>query len=222
MNVSDAMARRMSVRAFTPQVPPAATVRRLLEAAARAPSGGNLQPWHVHALTGAPLAELLALVAAAPPQAEPEYQVYPPSLWEPYRSRRFQNGEQLYSTLDIAREDKPARLRQMAKNAQFFGAPVGIFLSLEQRMGPPQWADLGCYLQSLMLLAVEAGLATCPQEFWAVCSEPVKAYLGLDDAQTLFAGVALGYADESAAINQMRTPRAPFDEYAQMRGFNVG
>lgn len=222
MNVSDAIARRMSVRAFTPQVPPAATVRRLLEAAARAPSGGNLQPWRVHALTGTPLAELLALVVAAPPQAEPEYQVYPPSLWEPYRLRRFQNGEQLYATLDIAREDKPARLRQMAKNAQFFGAPVGIFLSLDRRMGPPQWADLGCYLQSLMLLAVEAGLATCPQEYWAVCSEPVKAYLGLDDGQTLFAGIALGYADERAAINQMRTPRAPFAEYAQMRGFAVG
>lgn len=218
MKVSDAIARRMSVRAFLPEAPPAATVRGILEAAARAPSGGNLQPWRVHALTGAPLAELLARVAAAPAQA-PEYAVYPPSLWEPYRTRRFENGEQLYASLGIPREDKAARLRQMSRNAQFFGAPVGIFLSIDQRMGPPQWADLGCYLQNVLLLAVEAGLATCPQEYWAFCSEPVKAFLGLPADGTLFAGIALGYADEAAPINQMRTPRAPFDEVVQMRGF---
>ncbi len=221
MKVTDAIARRMSVRAFLPKAPTAAAVRTMLETAARAPSGGNLQPWRVHALTGEPLTELLAMVAAAPLQEAPEYEVYPPSLWEPYRSRRFQNGEQLYATLGIPREDKPARLRQMAKNAQFFGAPVGVFISIDRRMGPPQWADLGCYLQNLMLLAVEAGLATCPQEYWAFWSEPVKTFLGLEADQTLFAGMALGYADESAAINGMRTPRAPFEEIAEMRGFSA-
>lgn len=219
MNVSDAIATRRSVRAFRPDAPPAAMVHAILEGAARAPSGGNLQPWCVHALAGAPLAQLLAHVAASPPQAAPEYAVYPPDLWEPYRSRRFDNGEQLYATINIPREDKPARLRQMAKNAQFFGAPVGIFLSIDQRMGPPQWADLGCYLQNVMLLAVEQGLATCPQEYWAFCSVPIKAFLGLADEQTLFAGIALGYEDEHAPINSLRSERAPFEEFAQMRGF---
>ncbi len=219
MKVSEAIAKRMSVRAFEARMPPAATVRAILEAAARAPSGGNLQPWRVHALTGAPLAELLAHVAASAPQPEPEYAIYPPSLWEPYRTRRFENGEQLYSTLAIARENKAARLRQMAKNAQFFGAPVGIFLSIDRRMGPPQWSDLGCYLQNVLLLALEAGLATCPQDYWAFCSKPVKAFLGLSPEHTLFAGIALGYADEQAPINQMRTERAPFEEIVEMRGF---
>lgn len=220
MKVSQALRQRMSVRAFLPDVPPAATVRAILEDAARAPSGGNLQPWRVHALTGEPLARLLAAVAAAPPQPEPEHPVYPPNLWEPYRSRRFENGEQLYATLGIPREDKPARLHQMARNAQFFGAPVGIFLTMDGRMGPPQWSDLGGYLQSVMLLAVEHGLATCPQGYWAFCSGAVKAALGLEHGQTLFAGIALGYADTGAPINQMRTPRAPFAEFAQMRGFS--
>lgn len=219
MKVTDAITRRMSVRAFRPEAPPAATVRGILETAARAPSGGNLQPWRVHALTGTPLAELLAKVAAAPLQAKPEYAVYPPNLWEPYRTRRFENGEQLYATLGIPREDKSARLQQMAKNARFFGAPVGIFLSIDRDMGAPQWADLGCYLQSVMLLAVEQGLGTCPQEFWAFCSEPVKAFLGLGARQTLFAGIALGYADELAPINQIRTPRAPLEEFVELRGF---
>ena len=220
MKVSDAIAARQSVRAFRAEVPPTALVRAILEQAARAPSGGNLQPWRVHALTGVPLAELLAKVAAGPPQAAPEYAVYPPDLWEPYRSRRFANAEQLYSSIDIPRSDKPARLRQMAKNAQFFGAPVGIFLSIDRGMGAPQWSDLGGYLQSVMLLAVEQGLATCAQEYWAFCSEPVKAFLGLTADEMLFAGIALGYADEQAPINQWRSDRAPFDEFSQMRGFS--
>lgn len=219
MRVSDAIAARRSVRAFLARPVPGAVVRSLLEQAARAPSGGNLQPWRVHALTGAPLAELLASVAASPAQSEPEYAVYPPELWEPYRSRRFANAEQLYASLDIPRSDKPARLRQMAKNAQFFGAPVGIFISIDRAMGAPQWSDLGGYLQSVMLLAVEEGLATCPQEYWAFCSEPVKAFLGLSAEQTLFAGIALGYADDTAPINQWQSERAPFEEFAQMRGF---
>lgn len=219
MNVSEAVQRRMSVRAFKPDTPPAAVVRAILEGAARAPSGGNLQPWHVHALAGEPLAQLLRAVEDAPLQEEPEYAVYPPDLWEPYRTRRFRNAEQLYASIGIPREDKAARLRQMAKNATFFGAPVGIFLSVDRRMGPPQWADLGIYLQTVMLLAVEQGLDTCPQEFWAFRSEPVRRFLGLPPERLLFAGIALGWRDEDAPINQWRTERDPFETWAEMRGF---
>lgn len=219
MDVSEAVQRRASIRAFKPDVPPAAMVRAILEGAARAPSGGNLQPWHVHALTGEPLAQLLHAVEIAPLQEEPEYAVYPPDLWEPYRTRRFRNAEQLYASLGIPREDKAARLRQMAKNASFFGAPVGIFLSVDRRMGPPQWADLGIYLQTVMLLAVEQGLDTCPQEFWAFRSQPVARFLELPPGRMLFAGIALGWRDESAPINQWRTERDPFDTWAELRGF---
>src|SRR3990167_5849268 len=141
MNVSEAVQRRMSIRAFKPDVPPAAVVRPIGGGAPRPPWGGNLQPWHAHARGGEPLAQLLHAVQSAPLQEEPEYAVYPPDLWEPYRTRRFRNAEQLYASIGIPREDKAARLRQMAKNASFFGAPAGIFLSVDRRMGPPQWAD---------------------------------------------------------------------------------
>ena len=104
-------------------------------------------------------------------------------------------------------------------NASFFGAPVGIFLSVDRRMGPPQWADLGIYLQTVMLLAVEQGLDTCPQEFWAFRSQPVARFLELPPERMLFAGIALGWRDESAPINQWRTERDPFDTWAEMRGF---
>ena len=114
MDVSEAVQRRMSVRAFKPEAPSAAVVRAILEGAARAPSGGNLQPWHVHALTGEPLTQLLRAVESAPLQEEPEYAVYPPDLWEPYRTRRFRNAEQLYASIGIPREDKMARLQWFA------------------------------------------------------------------------------------------------------------
>src|SRR4029450_10692608 len=116
MNVSEAIEQRVSIRAFRPDPVPGTLVAEILERAARAPSGGNLQPWRVYALTGQPLAEFKALVAANPMGETPEYDVYPPNLWDPFRTRRFQNGEDLYATIGIPREGKPARLRQRARN----------------------------------------------------------------------------------------------------------
>ena len=122
MDVSEAIARRISIRAFRPDPVPGEVVAEILARAAQAPSGGNLQPWRVYGLAGEPLAEFKALVAANPFGEDPEYDVYPPNLWEPFRTRRFQNGEDLYATIGIPREDRPARLRQLAKNGEFFGA----------------------------------------------------------------------------------------------------
>src|SRR3984885_4714283 len=126
MDVSEAVARRMSVRAFLDTPVEAALVRDILDAAKGAPSGGNLQPWRVYALPGAPLNKIKAIFAASPMEA-PQYEVYPPNLWEPFRTRRFVCGEDLYRAIGIPREDRPARLRQLANNVNFFGAPVGLF-----------------------------------------------------------------------------------------------
>ncbi len=223
MNVSDAVNRRISVRAFRPDPVPGAVVRQILERASRAPSGGNLQPWKVYALAGAPLAEFTARVSerfARGALEKPEYEVYPPNLWEPYRTHRYECGEDLYRTIDIQREDKPGRLRQFARNMRFFDAPVGLFFFIERRMGPPQWADLGIYLQTVMLLAVEQGLDTCPQEAWAMWPRTVAEFVAAPPEQMLFAGMALGYRDESHPINTLRTRRAAFDEFARMSGFD--
>src|SRR5688572_19773457 len=204
MNVSEAIERRVSIRAFRPDPVDRTVVAEILERAARAPSGGNLQPWRVYALAGAPLAELKALVAANPMGEKPEYDVYPANLWEPFRTRRWQNGEDLYATIGIPREDKAGRLRQLAKNGEFFGAPVGLFFALDRKLGPPQWADLGMYMQNVMLLAVERGLDTCPQEYWARYPETVATFVGLPDDHMLFSGMALGYRDAAHPINTLR------------------
>ena len=106
-----------------------------------------------------------------------EYDIYPPDLWDPYRSRRYKCGEDLYATIGVAREDKLGRLRQFARNYQFFGAPVGLFFCIDRRLGPPQWSDLGMYMQSVMLLAREHGLHTCAQEAWSVWHRTVGEFL---------------------------------------------
>lgn len=219
MNVEDALHARRSVRAFLPRVPEAAVVRSMLHSAARAASGGNLQPWRVTALTGTPLADLLAAVAQAAPEDGPTGTSYPPSLWEPYRSRRFENGEDLYRTLGIARADKPARLEQLGRNGAFFGAPVGIFVSVDTRMGLAQWADLGIYLQSLMLLAVEQGLATCAQGYWRRFGATVATQLALPEGYSVAFGVALGWEDVEAPINRLRATRAEPGEWLDLQGF---
>ncbi len=218
MDVSEAVAARMSVRAFRPDPVAGDVVRAILEAAHQAPSGGNLQPWRVFALAGEPLAEFKAMIGRRPLE-EPEYDVYPPNLWEPFRTRRYQCGEDLYASIGIGREDRPARLRQLARNAEFFGAPVGLFFCLERRLGPPQWSDVGMYMQTVMLLAVERGLSTCAQEFWARYPGAVAGFLGLPDDLQVFSGMALGYADDTAPINGWRTRRDPFDDWCEMRGF---
>ena len=219
MNVSDAIASRISIRAFRPDLVPGDVVADILTRAAQAPSGGNLQPWRVYAVTGQPLADFKAMVAGAPFGEEPEYEVYPPNLWEPFRTRRWQNGEDLYATIGIPRDDKAARLMQLAKNGQFFGAPVGLFFCLDRKLGPPQWADLGMFMQNVMLLAVERGLDTCPQEYWARYPKTVAGFLGLPDDHMLFAGMALGYRDPEHRINTLKASRDGFELWGELRGF---
>jgi nitroreductase len=220
MNVSDAVAQRYSCRAFKADPVPGAVVRDILERAARAPSGGNLQPWRVYALTGQPLTDFKAIVAANPFGEAPEYEVYPPNLWDPFRTRRFQNGEDLYASIGIPRDDKPARLRQLAKNGAFFGAPVGMFFCLDRKLGPPQWSDLGMYMENVMLLALERGLATCPQEYWARYPRTVASFVNLPDDHMVFSGMALGHADEANPINAWRASRDPFESWGELIGFD--
>lgn len=220
MNVSEAVERRISVRAFRSDPVPATIVREILEAAARAPSGGNLQPWRVCALTGAPLEAFKAEVATNPFGETPEYDVYPPSLWDPFRTRRYLNGEELYASVGVGREDKGERLRWLARNAQLFGAPVGLFFALDRKLGPPQWSDLGMYMQTVMLLAAERGLDTCAQEYWARYPKTVARVCGFPDDHLVFSGMALGYRDPEHPINGWRSTRDLLETWAELKGFD--
>ncbi len=223
MTATETVRARYSVRAFLDRPVERATIEEMLGIAARSPSGGNLQPWHVDVLTGEALAGLVGRVgeslAASPTGEGLEYPVYPPALAAPWRDRRHKVGEQLYQSIGIPREDRPARLRQFAHNYRLFGAPVGLFFSIERSFGPPQWAHLGMFIQTVMLLAFERGLGACAQEAWAIAHKTVGDCLGLPESRMLYCGMALGWPDEAVPINGWRSEREPLESFTTFRGF---
>lgn len=218
MNVTEAVKTRISTRAFLDTPVSEADIREILDIARWSPSGGNLQPWRVHVVTGAGRDRLVETVRKAiaenPFGDEAEIAIYPPKLAEPWRTRRFEVGEAMYALLGIPREDKPARLQWLLNNYDFFGAPVGLFFSLGRQFDKGQWAHLGMFMQTLALVAEEKGLATCMQEAWAARAKTVSAFLGLGEEEQLYCGMALGYADRQAKVNTLRSARAPIDEFA--------
>lgn len=222
MNVSEAIASRRSVRGFLDTPVDAALIRSIVEKAARAPSGGNVQPWHIDVVGGEKLDELKAIMrtrlAEKPGGEGAEYDIYPKVLLSPHKDYRFAVGEELYGALEIPREDKAGRMQWFARNFQFFGAPVALFCSVARTMGPPQWSDLGMYLQSLMLLLREAGLDSCAQECWAIYPATIGGFIGIPEDRMLFTGMAIGFKDDAEPANAARTERAPLADFAKFHG----
>ncbi len=219
MNVAEALQARVSIRAFKPDPVPQTLLRAILDVARWAPSGGNLQPWRTIAVAGAAKDSVIALAKDNFPGDVGERFVYPPDLWDPYRARRFKIGEDMYKILGVPRDNKAGRLAQFVRNYQFFGAPVGLFLVIDKRMGYGQWAHLGMFMQSIALAALERGVSSCMQECWATLRNPLAAHFALSETEMIYCGMALGYADETAAINTLRSERAAVDEIADFRGF---
>ncbi|MGE3303379.1 MAG: nitroreductase [Hyphomonadaceae bacterium] len=220
MHVREALLKRVSTRAFRPDPVSEAQVRDILEAARYAPSGGNVQPWRIIVVSGAARAAATATAQAVTRDETGERLIYPENLWEPYRTRRYKVGEDMYKLLGIPREDRPARLAHVARNYEFFGAPVGLFFVIERAMGYGQWAHLGMLMQSIALAAVERGLATCMQEAWARARDSLALLFELRPEEMIYAGMALGYADDAAAVNTLRSDRAGVDEITTFLGFS--
>jgi nitroreductase len=216
LSVSEALKQRISTRAFLDREVPESDVKAILDIAKYSPSGGNLQPWRVHVVTGAARARLITAVKkslAENPFAGGELRIYPENLWEPYRTRRFKLGEDMYALLGIPREEKMARLAHLQRNFEFFGAPVGLFFTLDRRFDKGQWAHLGMLMLSIALVAEERGLSTCMQEAWSAQAKAVSAFLGVPDSEQLYCGMSLGYADKSARVNALRSDRAPLEDF---------
>ncbi|MGW1916648.1 nitroreductase [Streptomyces sp. NPDC002076] len=214
MDVYEAVMSRRAVRGFTDRQVPREVLERVLSAAAWAPSGSNLQPWHAYVLTGPPLAELKRRagerVAAGDPWDEREYEMYPAALKSPYHERRSAFGHERYSALGISHEDWEARQRAASANWGCFGAPAALFCYIDRDLGRPQWSDVGMYLQTVMLLLRAEGLHSCPQMAWSVYRKTVAQILSPPDELILFCGMSIGFED--ATVGYIRTGRAPLGE----------
>ncbi|MEM7729948.1 MAG: nitroreductase [Pseudomonadota bacterium] len=215
--VSDALRTRITVRDFLDTPVPEDTLRAILDTALRSPSGGNLQPWNIHVMQGGTLARFTTLAMKRTlrgDQEEPTYRAYPSPLWEPHRSWRYKLGEDMYALLGIPRDDKPGRLRWFAENARFFGAPVGLIFTGDKRLEMPQHMDIGILLESIMLLAREHGLHTAPQGWWRNWTSVCHEVLDIAEGQHVLVGMALGYANPDAPVNDLYADRAPLSDVA--------
>jgi nitroreductase len=225
MHVDEAIRSRKSVRRFLPTPVPAAVVGHILDVAARAPSGNNVQPWRVYVLAGERLTRLCdAIVEAAsadPDRHQPEYAYYPTSWFEPYLERRRRCGFGLYATLGIARDDKLARERQMLRNYSFFDAPVGMLVTLDRRLNTGSYMDMGMFVQNILVAARAHGLHTCAQAAFAWFHKIAREHLPMNDSEILLCGIALGHEDPAAPENAFITERAGLGEYVSFHGFEA-
>lgn len=212
-----AMESRRSVRAFRDTPVSEETIRRMLKAASRAPSGSNMQPWKVHVVLGGSLERLRKALVRAHDERVPharEYDYYPETWRDPYLSRRRKVGWQLYEKIGVARGDREGSRRQHGRNYRFFDAPVGLIFCIDRDLNLGSVLDYGMFLQSLMIAARAEGLDSCPQAALANYPEVVRSCLGIPSDEMILCGMSIGYADESAPANDVTSEREVVDVFA--------
>ncbi|MBS3647611.1 nitroreductase [Pseudaminobacter sp. 19-2017] len=216
--VDEAIASRRSVRAFLPAPVEESMIREILEVAARAPSGTNMQPWRVYVTTGETKQRIADAILNSGVRAEKavwdEYRYYPDQFFEPYLSRRRKVGFDLYGHLGIQRREVDRMREQHDRNFVFFDAPVGMIFTIDRRLNKGSWIDYGMFLENIMIAARGRGLHTCPQAAFAPYHNQIRPILGITPEEVVVCGIALGYEDTSKPENDLRTERAPLDEWA--------
>ncbi|MDB5811550.1 MAG: hypothetical protein JWN94_3672 [Betaproteobacteria bacterium] len=209
---------RRSMRAYKPDPVPPAMLREIVALGGEAPSGSNIQPWRVYALTGATLERLGDAIQHAFLTEEPghvrDYDYYTDPIEEPYLDRRRQCGWGLYGTLAIGRGDREKSKAYRARNYNFFGAPAGLVFTIDRKLERGSWLDYGMFLQTIMLAARARGLHTCAEASIASYPDIVRRELGISDDGIVICGMALGYADPDEIVNTFRPPRIALDDYA--------
>lgn len=218
--VAQAVLTRRSIRAFQDKPVPLDVLRQVMDTARWVPSGCNFQPWEGAILTGEPLRELQALMRAAAPQDPKEYSWSDPEVLPECLARLHQVGADMYAAMSIERADKAARGDFMARNIASFDAPAVLMAYFPRVMGPPQWSDVGMWLQTIMLLLREQGLDSCPQEFLSLYAKLIKDYLGVsDESHIFFCGIAIGYGIEDDPVNRFDRKREALDSKVKFLGF---
>lgn len=216
MGIISVIKARQSRRAFLTREVEADKIHTILDAARWAPSGANMQPWRVAVVSGESKKQISEAILAARQTGKtevPDYQYYPEQWFEPYKSRRRDTGLALYGALNITREDTEARTEAWNDNYRFFGAPVGLLVFLDRRLGQGSWVDIGMFLQNILLAAESEGLATCTQAALAEYPQTIRRLLGINDEMALVCGISLGYPDLQAPVNAYRPPRVAVDAF---------
>ncbi|MEM7190054.1 MAG: nitroreductase [Pseudomonadota bacterium] len=223
MDVIEAIKTRKSIRRFTDQPVPRETIEEILRISQQSPSGTNTQPWLTHVCTGAVKdalsQEVLTMAGSGQGKSYEEIDYYP-NDWKPHhRDRRRGVGWGLYGLLGIQKGDREGSARQGARNFVFFDAPVGLFITTERYLLNGSWADVGMYIQTIMLAARGFGLHTCPQAAWVPFEDAVYKHLEIPEDQVLVSGMSLGYADPDAIENTLVSDREAMEDVVTFKGF---
>ena len=218
MNIKEAIEKRFSVRAYTKEVPDIETIKAILKTAGTAPSGGNIQPWKVYVLSENAKNELSKKTLYNfdnGVQEDIEYDIYPKPLADEYKKRRYECGADMYNALAIGKDDLDSRFKQIRENYSFFGAPLGMIITIDKSFGKNGWGHVGMFLENLWLSAIDHGLGICLQESWSIYPKTVKEFTKHPDNEIVWCGVAVGYEDSSNPINQYRTKREDLDSFVK-------
>jgi nitroreductase len=219
--VDHAIVTRRSLRAFLPTPVPRPMIEEILQVAARAPSGTNVQPWRVTVLTGAARERLSAAILRVYDDPElrrqhaEEYAYYPTEWVEPYLARRRKVGWDLYGLLGIGKTEKDRMHAQHGRNYRFFDAPVGMIFTIDRILQQGSWLDYGMFLENIMIAARARGLDTCPQAAFTQFHRVIAGQLALPASEMVVCGMALGYADISRIENTLETEPGPVSGFAR-------
>ena len=216
MNLNELIKSRYSVRNFTDDTVDIKTIREILEIASNAPSGGNIQPWKVYVVTGSTKEKLIKKVLNNfdnGVKEKIEYDIYPNPLDEEYKRRRSECARDMYTALSIKQDDIESRLSQIRENFKFFGAPVGMIVTIDKAFAENGWGHVGMFIQNICLSAVERGMGTCLQESWSIYPETVKDILNIPHNEVVWCGIALGYPNKDHPINNYRASRVSIEKF---------
>jgi nitroreductase len=216
MNLNELIKSRYSVRNFTDDTVDIKTIREILEIASNAPSGGNIQPWKVYVVTGSTKEKLIKKVLNNfdnGVQEKIEYDIYPNPLDEEYKRRRSECARDMYTALSIEQDDIELRLSQIRENFKFFGAPVGMIVTIDRAFAENGWGHVGMFIQNICLSAVDNDMGTCLQESWSIYPKTVKDFLNIPDNEVVWCGIALGYPNKEHPINNYRTSRESIEKF---------
>jgi len=217
--VDAAITGRRSIRKFLDQPIDREVIEQILEVSARAPSGTNMQPWHVHVVAKKTMADLSRdiLDAHCNHQSDhnSEYDYYPDTFVEPFKSRRKKVGLDLYGLLGIEKGAVAKMQDQLGRNYVFFDAPVGLIFTIERTLKIGSWLDYGMFMQNIMIAARARGLDTCPQAAFARYHRIIRNHLNVSDEHIVVCGMSLGLIDNAAIENQLETEREPVSGFAR-------
>ena len=217
MNIKQLIKSRYSVRSFLDNDVGFEKLKSILDTANSAPSGGNIQPWKVYVLGNNSKNELITQALNnydTGVQEDIEYEIYPKPLAEEYKKRRSQCAADMYDALSIARDDIDTRLKQVRENFKFFGAPIGMIVTIDKSFAQNGWGHVGMFLQNLWLTAISEGLGVCLQESWSIYPKTVKKVIDCPDNEIIWCGIAMGYPNNEDPINNYRTSRDSLDTFA--------